>query len=173
MLAKKSLVYLWTGNGAGKTTSALGVALRALGHNQKVVVIQFMKGRKDIGEYRIKNKLGKNYEIVQFGRKSFVNLQKPAKEDRKLAEKALEYAEKALKRKPNLLILDEVNLAAAIGLISRKKVLSIIEKADPKTTIYLIGRYAPKEFLARADFANEIRVIKQRKRIPARKGIEY
>lgn len=172
-MAANPLVYLWTGNGAGKTTSALGVALRALGHGQKVVIIQFMKGRKDIGEYKIKNKLGKNYEIAQFGRKTFVNLSKPAKEDRKLAEKALEYAEKALKRKPNLLILDEVNLAAAIGLVPRKKVISIIEKANPNTIIYLTGRYAPKEFLARADFANEIKVIKQRKRFPAKKGIEY
>ena len=170
---KKPLVYLWTGNGAGKTTSALGAALRALGHNHKVVIVQFMKGRKDIGEYKIKKKLGKNYEIVQFGRKGWVNLRKPAKEDKKMAEKALEYAEKAVRRKPNLLILDEVNLAAAIGLIPQKKILSIIEKADPKTAIYLIGRYAPKEFIDRADFANEVNVIKQRKKFPARKGIEY
>ena len=173
MPTKKSLVYLWTGNGAGKTTSALGVALRALGHNQKVVIVQFMKGWKNIGEYKIRKKLGRNYNIAQFGRKSFVNLQKPAKEDKKLAGKAVEYAEKVMKDRPNLLILDEVNLAAAIGLVSRKKVLSAIEKANPKTIIYMTGRYAPKEFIDRADFVNEINVLKQKKRLPAKKGIEY
>ena len=56
----KNNIYLWTGTGAGKTTSALGVALRCLGHNKKVVIIQFMKGRKNIGEYKIRKKLGKN-----------------------------------------------------------------------------------------------------------------
>jgi len=172
MQNKRPLVYLWTGNGAGKTTSALGAALRALGHNQKVVVVQFMKGWKNIGEYIIRKKLGKNYEIAQFGRKSFVNLRKPAKEDRKIAEKGLEYAEKALKQRPNLLILDEINLAAAIGLVPRKKVLALIEKANPKTIIYMTGRYAPREFTERADFVNEINVLKA-KRLPAKKGIEY
>jgi len=175
MKKQKPLVYLWTGEGAGKTTSALGVALRSLGWNHKVVIIQFMKGWKNIGEYKIKKKLGKNYEIYQFGRKSFVNLRKPAKEDIKIAQKGIEFAEKILKKKPDLLILDEINLAAAIGLVPIKKVLKLIEKASPKTTIYMTGRYAPKEFIKRADFATEIRQIKHpaEKRIPAKKGIEY
>ena len=172
---KKPLVYLWTGEGAGKTTSALGVALRSVGWNHKVVVVQFMKGWKNIGEYKIKKKLGKNYEIYQFGRKNFVNLKKPTKEDIKIAEKGLEFAEKILAKKPDLLILDEINLAAAIGLVKRKKVLALIGKANPKTTIYLTGRYAPKEFIERADFATEIKQIKHpsQKRMPAKKGIEY
>jgi len=175
MKAKKPLVYLWTGEGAGKTTSALGVALRSIGWNHKVVIIQFMKGWKNIGEYRIAKKLGKNYEIHQFGRKQFVNMKKPAKEDIKIANEGIEFAEKILSKKPDLLILDEINLAAAIGMVSKKKVLKLLEKADPKTTIYMTGRYAPKEFIERADFATEIKQIKHpaQKRIPAKKGIEY
>ncbi len=98
-------IYLWTGHGAGKTTSALGVALRCIGHKQKVVVIQFMKGRKDIGEYKIKNKLKPYHEIYQFGRKGFVNLKKPSEEDKNMAKKALEFAKKKLKEKPHLIIL--------------------------------------------------------------------
>ncbi len=175
MKTKKPLVYLWTGTGAGKTTSALGVALRSLGWNHKVIVIQFMKGWKNIGEYKIKKKLGKNYEFHQFGRKSFVNLKKPSKEDKEIANEGLEFAEKALEKKPDLLILDEINLAAAIGLLPRKKVLKLLDKASPKTTIYLTGRFAPKEFIKRADFATEILQIKHpsQKRMPAKKGIEY
>jgi len=168
------LVYLWTGEGAGKTTSALGVALRSVGWNHKVVIIQFMKGWKSIGEYKVKSRLGRNYEIRQFGRKGFVNLKNPSQDDKKLAEKGLKFAGKKLKEKPDLLILDEINLAASIGLISKKEVLDLLDKAE-KTTIYMTGRHAPKEFIRRADFATEIRQIKHPsdKKIPARKGIEY
>ena len=175
MKNKKPQVYLWTGEGAGKTTSALGVALRSIGWNHKVVVIQFMKGWKNIGEYKIAKRLKKNYSIYQFGRKQFVNMKKPAKEDVKIANKGIEFAEKILAKKPDLLILDEINLAAAIGLLPRKKVLKLLDKASPKTTIYMTGRYAPKEFIERADFATEIKQIKHpaQKRIPAKKGIEY
>ncbi|MEM4336938.1 MAG: cob(I)yrinic acid a,c-diamide adenosyltransferase [Candidatus Woesearchaeota archaeon] len=173
MRTKKPLVYVWTGNGAGKTTSALGTALRMLGHNKKVIIVQFMKGWKNIGEYKIKKKLGKNYEIVQFGRKGWVNLENPSLKDKKLAAKAVDYLEKALRKKPDLLILDEVNIAAAIGLIDTKRIVSLIDKADPKTTIYMTGRYAPKEFIDKADFVNEISIIKMKKGIKARKGIEY
>ena len=114
---KNGTVYLWTGIGAGKTTSALGVALRHVAHRKKVIIIQFMKGRKDIGEYMIRNKLKPYYEIHQFGTKKFVNLKKPSKLDKKYAEQGLAYAFKALKKKPKLIILDEINLAAAIGLL--------------------------------------------------------
>lgn len=175
MKTKKPLVYLWTGTGAGKTTSALGVALRSIGWGHKVVIIQFMKGWKNIGEYKIAKKL-KNYQIYQFGRKQFVNMKKPAKEDVKIANEGLEFAEKILKtKKPDLLILDEINLAAAIGMVPKKKVLKLLDKASPKTTIYMTGRYAPKEFIERADFATEIKQIKHPadKRIPAKKGIEF
>ena len=73
---KTKNIYLWTGTGWGKTTSAIGVAVRAVGHGKKVVIIQFMKGRKDrIGEYRARKLLGKNYEIRQFGRPGWVKLQ--------------------------------------------------------------------------------------------------
>ena len=65
---KMGKVYLWTGNGWGKTTSAIGVALRAIGHGKKVVVVQFMKGWGDkIGEYKVRQKLGRFYDIKQFG----------------------------------------------------------------------------------------------------------
>ncbi len=166
-------IYLWTGHGAGKTTSALGVALREIGHKQKVVVIQFMKGRKDIGEYLIKNKLKPYYEIHQFGRKGFVNLNNPSEEDKKRAKEALEFAEKKLKENPHLLILDEINLACAIGLLDTKEVIKFLNKAPKKVNIYLIGRYAPKELIKKADFVNEVIELKHPKYWKAKKGIEY
>lgn len=166
-------IYLWTGHGAGKTTSALGVALRCIGHKQKVIVIQFMKGRKNIGEYLIKNKLKPYYEIYQFGRKGFVNLKKPSEEDKKRAKKALEFAKKKLKEKPHLIILDEINLACAIGLIDTKEVIKFLNKVPKKVNIYLIGRYAPKELIKKADFVNKVEEVKHPKYWKAKKGIEY
>ena len=121
---KKAPIYLWTGPGWGKTTSALGVALRSIGHGKKVTIIQFMKGRKDkIGEYRARKKLGRLFEISQFGSPDWVNMKKPSEKDKKLAEKGLEAAKKAAKKKPFLLILDEINLAVAIGLLDEKRVI--------------------------------------------------
>jgi cob(I)alamin adenosyltransferase len=166
-------IYLWTGKGAGKTTSALGVALREVGHKQKVIIIQFMKGRKDIGEYLVKDMLKPYYEIYQFGRPGFVDLKDPSDEDKARAKKALEFAEKKAKQKPNLIILDEVNLACAIGLIQTKDVIRFINKVPKSVNIYLIGRYAPKELIEKADFVNVVKEVKHPKYWRAKIGIEY
>lgn len=168
----KPLVYLWTGNGYGKSTSAFGTALRAVGHKLKVIVIQFMKGRKDIGEYKIMPKLKPYYSLYQFGTPRFINLKKPSKKDIACARAGLDFVKEAIKLKPHLLVLDEVNLAAAIGLVSKNEVLHIIDTASPKTNVYLTGRFAPREFIDRADFVNVIE-CKKRKFVRARKGIEY
>jgi len=176
MIKKKALVYLYTGNGAGKTTAALGVCLRALGHNLRAVVVQFMKGRKDIGEYKIQKKL-KGFELYQFGRKGWVNLQNPAKEDIEAAQKGLKFIEeKILKNPPYLLVLDEINLAAAIGLVSVKQVIELLDKIPAETTVFLTGRFAPAELICRADSATEMVLIKhvlEKKGIAAKKGIQY
>jgi cob(I)alamin adenosyltransferase len=168
----KPIVYLFTGEAAGKTTSALGVALRAIGHKQKVIIIQFMKCSRNIGEYKIKDKLKPYYEIHQFGTKKFVNLKNPTKKDKKLAKKALALTENLIKKAPDLLILDEINLAASIDLIDIKEVLDLIKKIPNKTRVYLTGRNAPKEFIEIADF---VVVFKQKKakKIPPKQGIEF
>lgn len=157
---KNNNIYLWTGNGWGKTTSALGVALRAVGHNKKVIIIQFMKGRKHIGEYKVKCKLSPKYQIYQFGTKEFIDMKNPSKKDKDLAKKGLEFAKKAIKSKPFLLILDEINIAASIGLIDKKEVLELLDSLPKETTVYMTGRYAPKEFIRRADYVTEIRSLK-------------
>jgi cob(I)alamin adenosyltransferase len=157
---KNKNVYLWTGNGWGKTTSALGVGLRAIGHGQKVIIIQFMKGRKYIGEYKVRNRLKPNYEIYQFGRENFVDLKNPSEKDRQLARKGFEFAKKMAKRKPNLLILDEINLAVKIGLLDINEVLKFLSRIPKTTNVYLTGRYAPKKMIEKADYVTNIQDVK-------------
>ena len=137
---KKPQIFLWTGNGWGKTTSAFGAALRSLGHRKKVIIVQFMKGRKNTGEYKVQRKLGRNYRIYQFGRSGWINLKEPAEEDIKLAEKGLKFAEDTLKQKPDLLILDEINLAAEVGLLNVADILKFLNKVPKRTVVYLTGR---------------------------------
>ncbi|MEM3135033.1 MAG: cob(I)yrinic acid a,c-diamide adenosyltransferase [Candidatus Bathyarchaeia archaeon] len=168
-------IHLYTGDGEGKSITAFGLALRAIGHGYKVIIIQFMKGRKDIGEYKIRKRLAPNYEIHQFGRREFIDLKNPDPIDYILARRALRFAKKAIKKKPRLLILDEINLAVSIGLIELKDVLELLSNIPKPTTVVLTGRNAPKELIERADLVTEMREIKHpwRRGIQARKGIEY
>jgi len=171
---KKNNVYLWTGNGWGKTTSALGVALRAIGHGHKVIIVQFMKGRKDIGEYKIQKRLKPNYKIYQFGTKKFIYLKNPSQQDKKLAQQGFEYAKKIIEQKPNLLILDEINLAARIGLLNTNEIIKFLDKVPKNINMYLTGRYAPKKLIERADYVTDIREIKSPPLTKkAKKGIDY
>lgn len=172
----KKNVYLWTGDGWGKTTSALGVAMRAIGHGHKVVVVQFMKGRKEVGEYKIMKRLKPNYSIYQFGRREFINLKNPAKRDKELARKGFEFAKNVVKKKPNLLILDEMNLAVKIGLLDEKEIIDFLDSIPRSINVYLTGRYATKGLMKRADYVTEIKAKKHppiRKDQPAKKGIDY
>jgi cob(I)alamin adenosyltransferase len=167
-------IYLYTGTGGGKTTNALGLALRSVGHGHKVVIIQFMKWWKNTGEYKIRKKLEPYYEIYQFGRKGWIGLGNLGEEDKKLAKKGLEFAKKILgEKKPHLLVLDEINLAVHCKLLDSSEVLDLLNKIPKKTDVVLTGRYASKELIDRADFVNEVRDIKHPKEIPTTKGIQY
>lgn len=172
---KKGNIYLWTGHGGGKTTSALGVALRAVGHNKKVIIIQFMKGRKDIGEYKAKGLLGNNYNIYQFGSEGFIDLKNPSNDDKAKAREGFEFAKKAVKEKPFLLILDEINLAAAIGLINVKDIVSFLDKVPEEVNVYTTGREAPGELIDRADYVTLFTPVKYPKTDPkkSKQGIDY
>ncbi|MGB9676662.1 MAG: cob(I)yrinic acid a,c-diamide adenosyltransferase [Candidatus Bathyarchaeales archaeon] len=167
-------VYLYTGTGAGKTTNALGLALRSVGHKRKVVIIQFLKWWKNTGEYKIRRMLTPYYEIYQFGRKGWHGLSNLGEEDKKLARKALKFAEKIVKeKKPHLLVLDEINLALHCKLLDIKEVLDFLDKIPKRTDVVLTGRYAPKELIDRAEFVNEIIAVKMPKEMITTKGIQY
>ncbi|HTY13948.1 MAG TPA: cob(I)yrinic acid a,c-diamide adenosyltransferase [Candidatus Omnitrophota bacterium] len=167
------MIYVFYGNGGGKTIAALGLALRARGHSRRVVIVQFMKNFKEAGEYRIAKKIG--YQIYQFGRKEFVDIDHPDPKDYELALKGLEKARSVLKTSPQLLVLDEINLACAVGLVKEKDVIALLKKAPKGTDIVLTGRMAPDSFIKLADGVSEIVKIKHAydRGIKAKRGIEY
>jgi cob(I)alamin adenosyltransferase len=181
-------VYLYYGTGGGKTANALGLALRSVGHNKKVVIIQFFKWKKDIGEYLIKDKLAPYYEIYQFGREAWLGEEEKTAEfggekftvecvkshDKELAKKALDFAGKVMKeKKPHLLVLDEIALAAHWKLLDVKDVLELLENVPEETTVVMTGRLAPKELADRADFVNVVQQVKMPKDFKLTEGIQY
>ena len=169
------MVYIYTGEGEGKTTNALGLALRAVGHGYSAVIIQFMKGRKYIGEYKIKDRLAPEYEIHQFGREEFIDFRNPVPLDYELAEKGLEFTKEALGKKPRILVLDEINLAAHFGIVKTEDILKLLEDIPEETTVILTGRRAPEELVERADLVTEMKFVKHpfEKKVPAKEGLEY
>ena len=168
------MIYLFTGEGGGKTVAALGLALRSVGHRRKVVVVQFMKGRKDVGEFKAARRLSPYLKVHQFGRKGFVDPRRPSQEDRELARRGFEFAQKAIK-KADLLILDEINLALAFGLLSLKEVVAFLRKVPRSKDVVLTGRRASSRLYRLADGVSVVKKVKHvfDKGVVARKGIEY
>ncbi|MCX7756796.1 MAG: cob(I)yrinic acid a,c-diamide adenosyltransferase [candidate division WOR-3 bacterium] len=169
------MIQVYTGNGKGKTTAAIGQAIRALGHGYKVLMIQFMKGDPNYGEVKFLKKL-KNFKLVQSGLPTFVKKGHPSDEDRKLAQAGISLAEKSIAcKKYQMIILDEINVAIDYGLIDLKTVLKLIKECPKETELILTGRYAPQELIDLADLVSEVKEIKHpyQKGIVSRKGIDY
>lgn len=166
------MVHVYTGDGKGKTTAALGLGLRASGHGYRVVMVQFMKGNMQYGEQ--KRKL-KNFEIRQFGRKEFVNKERPAKVDLDHARKGLKFSRSVLQSGDyDLVILDEINVALDWHLVKLDEVLELIRAKAPNTELVLTGRYAHPRIMELADYVSEIREIKHpfQKGVLSLKGVE-
>jgi cob(I)alamin adenosyltransferase len=167
-------IYLYTGTGAGKTANALGLALRSIGHKRKVIIIQFLKWWKNTGEYKIRKMLAPYYEIYQFGRRGWHGLDNLGVEDKKLARKALKFADKIVReKKPHLLVLDEINLALYCKLLDVKEVLEFLDKIPKGTDVVLTGRFAPRELIERAEFVNEVVDVKHPDVMVTTRGIQY
>jgi len=181
-------IYLYTGTGGGKTANALGLALRSVGHGKKVVIIQFLKWREDIGEYLIKNRLAPYYEIYQFGREAWLGEKEKTVEfagekfevecvksvDKELAKKGLDFARKIMReKKPHLLVLDEIGLATHWKLLEVKDVLELLDNVPEETSVVLTGRLAPNELADRADFVNVVQQVKMPKDFKPTEGIQY
>lgn len=172
---RTGLIQVYTGDGKGKTTASLGLALRALGHGWRVKIIQFMKGDPGYGEITAAKGLA-GLDIIQSGRPEFVNKKNPDPEDIRLARQGLDEATRALAEKDlDLLILDELNVALDFNLVSLEDVLRLIERKPPRLELVLTGRNAHEQVISRADLVSEIREIKHpyRRGIPARDGIEH
>ena len=152
------MIHVYTGNGKGKTTAALGLAVRASGAGLKVYFAKFIKG-KCYSELTALKKF-KNIKIEQFGRGRFIK-NKPLSKDVELAERGLKKVETIISGKEyDLVILDEVNVAIKIGILKSAEVLGIIKKTPKSIEIVLTGRGALKEIIKEADLVSEIREVK-------------
>jgi len=172
---EKGLIQVYTGNGKGKTSAAFGIALRAIGRGLKVYIIQFIKGGFDYGELYMIDKLP-NLKLKAFGRGKFITEKPPGNEDIKLAEQALQLAKKVVESgEYDIVILDEINVALNLELISLEKVLELIKSKPKRVELVLTGRYAPNEIIKVADLVTEMKEVKHpfNKGYEARKGIEY
>jgi len=167
------MIQVYTGNGKGKTTAALGLALRAVGAGKKVYICQFIKGRK-YSELLGLKKLN-NITIEQFGRGCFIKGQ-PTDTDMEIAQRGLEKVERVIRSKKfDLVILDEINNCLDLKIIKIEDVLGLIDETPRNVELVLTGRNAPKTLIAAADLVSEVREIKHyyNNGIKARKGIEY
>ncbi len=172
----KGYVHVYTGNGKGKTTAALGLAFRAIGHEFKVHIIQFIKSMKMdtyYGELKSAER-HHNLTITQFG-VGFVGTH-DANVDKMVANQALRYAEEVVNsRKYNLVILDEINIAIHYRLIDIDRVIEMIKNKPEELELVLTGRYAADEIIDLADYVTEMRLIKHPylSNVKSRRGIEY
>lgn len=172
---KKGRVHIFTGNGRGKTSAALGNILRASGYGLKVFAVFFMKGEHKLGEYKILSKL-KNVDWEIYGRSDFFGAAYIKDEDREYARKAYESALKAASSgKYDLVVMDEINTASHWGLISVGNVLELIDKRAESTELILTGRYADPEIIKKADQVTELLNIKHAfdKGLKPKKGIDF
>ncbi len=173
--SRQGLVQIFTGDGKGKTTAALGTALRALGHGLKVFVAVFMKGDYPYGEWEALGTFP-NATVMRFGFRDFTDPNNVKPEEREQAELALAAARKAmLGGKYDVVILDEVNVASAWQLVKTDDVVRLIKDRPPHVELILTGRRADKQLIDLADLVTECVKIKHPydKGTLARPGIEF
>ncbi|MBW1971314.1 MAG: cob(I)yrinic acid a,c-diamide adenosyltransferase [Deltaproteobacteria bacterium] len=169
----KGYLQVYTGNGKGKTTAALGLAIRAVGAGMKVFIAQFVKGMH-YSELDALKRYSDMITIKQFGRSSFIH-SNPEKEDIEKARKGLKEVERILKSGDYpIVILDEANIALYFNLFTVEELIDAISKRAFNVEVVVTGRYAPKKLIEYADLVTEMVEIKHyyKNGIVARKGIE-
>jgi cob(I)alamin adenosyltransferase len=171
---KKGYIHVYSGHGKGKTTSAIGLGMRAAGAGFKVHMIQFMKGRKycELGSIEKVSK----FSYSQHGRDEFVNKENPEQIDIDLANEGFMKAKELIKsKKYDMIILDEINVAVDFNLIDLQEVLKVIDEKPENLELVLTGRYAHPEIVISADYVTEMIEIKHPYQlgIQARKGVDF
>jgi cob(I)alamin adenosyltransferase len=172
---KRGLVQIFTGDGKGKTSAALGVALRALGHGLRVCIVAFMKGNYPYGEWEFLSKIP-NVKIARFGLETFTDPTNVKPEEKEQAKQALATAREAmLSGDYDLVVLDEVNIAADWKLVELDEVVKLIQDKPINVELILTGRHADTKLVQLADLVTECLKIKHPfdEGITARRGIEY
>ena len=177
-MSKEGLVIVYTGNGKGKTTAALGLAMRAIGYEHKVCMLQFIKGSWHYGEMDSSKKLEPDFELIAIG-KGFVGIlddNSTREEHEKYAAEALKICrEKIFSEKYNVVILDEVNYAINLGLIDVQEIIKIIKEKPSSLDLVLTGRDVKEEIIELADLVTEMKEVKHpfQSGIKAKKGIDF
>jgi len=174
MSLEKGYFQLYTGNGKGKTTAAVGLGVRASGAGLQVAMVQFMKGRRYSEIDAIEHLPG--FRVFQHGRDEFVDKADPEKVDIDLARNGMEHARELIGSGTyDLVILDELNVAIDFGLVRIEDVVQMVRDRPEHVEVLITGRYAPVELLAMADLVTEMREVRHsyNSGIDARKGIEY
>ena len=169
------MIQVYTGDGKGKTTAALGQALRAIGHGMKVYMIQFMKGRT-YGELMTCERCLPDLTITMSGRDEFVKKGEPEEADLRMAREGLDLARKVVSEgKHQMLILDEINVAVDYGLLPLPEVLEFLRSCPREMEVVCTGRYAPVELVELADLVSEVRAVNPHYNqcVDMRNGIEY
>ena len=180
MTDTKGLVIVHTGEGKGKTTAALGLALRAWGDGLRVLILQFIKGGQKYGEYFAAEMLskaeGKGRLVIRQGGKGFTQKAADQAEHRAAAKKTLAAAkEEMLSGEWDMIILDEINYAVKFELIDKEEVLALLGERPKNLHLVLTGRDAPQEIIDAADLVTCMQEIKHpfKRGVKAQKGIEY
>ena len=177
-MSEKGLVIVYTGNGKGKTTAALGIALRAVGYEHKICMLQFIKGSWHYGEMDSSKKLEPNFELIPVG-KGFVGIlddNSPREEHEKYAAEAVKICRnKIFSGKYDIVILDEVNYAINLDLIDVQDIIKIIKEKPFELDLVLTGRNVREEIVELADLVTEMKEIKHpfKSGIKAKKGIDF
>ncbi len=172
-MQNQGFIQVYTGNGKGKTTAALGLALRSYGAGKRIFIGQFIKGKHYSELNAIKNSL-KNIELKQYGLDCFI-VNDPEEKDFIAAQKGLEeMKEIILSGKYDLVIMDELNIALYYKLFEIDRVLEILKSKPKHVEIVITGRYAPEKILEIADLVTEMKEVKHyfTKGVEARLGIE-
>ncbi|MBD3320983.1 MAG: cob(I)yrinic acid a,c-diamide adenosyltransferase [Chitinivibrionales bacterium] len=170
---KRGYVQVYTGNGKGKTTAALGCAIRAAGAGLNVLVAQFVKGAK-YNEIRALERFSNNVTVRQYGRTCFIK-RRPEQKDIDDARRGLQDVRECLNSGLyDVVVLDEANIALYYSLFTVRELLEIIDNRPQHCEIIITGRYAPKEILDVADLVTEMKEVKHyySKGVNARDGIE-
>ncbi len=169
------LVEIFTGNGKGKTSAALGIVLRASGHGLRVHIVYFMKGNYPYGEQKVLPQIP-NTSFKTFGQEEFVDPTNVKPEEREQARQALKEAQRAvLSGEYDLVVLDEVNVAVAWKLVDIDEVIELIKKKPENVELILTGRYADEKLIELADLVTEMTEVKHpyQKGVTSRSGIDY